>query len=81
MRVKEEDVHKIAFRTHHGHFEFLMMPFGLMNAPATFQAAMNDLFNSYLRKFVLVFFNDILIYSKSWEEHLQQLHLILSILQ
>jgi hypothetical protein len=76
-----EDIEKTAFQTHEGLFEFLVMPFSLTNAPTTFQALMNAVLCPYLRHFILVFFNDILIFSNSWTKHLHHVQLILTALQ
>ena len=81
LRVYEEDIPKTAFRTRYGHFEFTVMPFGLTNAPVVFMDLMNRVCRPYLDKFVIVFIDDILIYSKTKEEHGKHLRLILGLLE
>ena len=81
LRIKPEDIPKIAFRTRYGHYEFTVMPFGLTNAPVAFMDLMNRVFRPYPDKFVVVFIDDILIYSKDKEEHGKHLRTVLQILR
>lgn len=76
--IKSEDVKNIGFRTRFGHYDFLLLPFGLMNAPATSQQIMNELFRPYLGKFVVVFLDNILIYGKTFEEHIDHIRTFLT---
>ena len=81
LKIKEGDIPKSAFRTRYGHYEFLVMPFGLTNAPAAFMDLMNRVFKEYLDKFVIVFIDDILIYSRSRDEHAEHLRVALQTLK
>ena len=81
LRVKDGDVPKIAFRTRYGHYEFLVMPFGLTNAPTAFMDLMNRVFRPYVDQFVVVFIDDILVYSKDAQEHEQHLRIVLETLR
>jgi len=69
VRIKDEDIYKTVFRTRYGHYKFVVMPFGLTNAPAAFMCLMNSVLSKYLDKFVIIFIDDILIYSKNEREH------------
>ena len=79
LRIKGLDTHKITFKTRYGHYEFVVLPFGLTNGPTKFMNLLNSIYQEYLDKFVLIFLNDILIYSKNEEEHNYHLRLALEV--
>ena len=79
--MRDEDIPKTAFKTRYGHYEYTVMSFGLTNAPAVFMDYMNRIFRPYLDKFVIVFIDDILVYSKTEEEHADHLRTVLQILR
>jgi hypothetical protein len=81
VRIKDEDIQKIAFGTRYGHYEFVVVPFGLTNSPTTFMCLMNNVLRKFLDRFILVFVDDILIYSKNREEHEEHLRLLLQVLR
>ena len=81
IKVKDEDIQKTAFRMCYGHYEYSVMPFGVTNAPGVFMEYMNHIFHTYLDQFVVVFIDDILIYSKSEEEHAEHLRVVLQVLK
>ena len=81
LRVREEDITKTAFLTQYSHYEFLVMPFGLIDAPAVLMDLMNQIFHEFLDRFVVIFVDDILIYSPSEEEHEEHLQIVLELLR
>ncbi|CAI7839812.1 unnamed protein product, partial [Closterium sp. NIES-53] len=78
VRIQSEDIPKTAFRTRYGHYEFRVLPFGLTNAPATLQGMMQSIFSDFIDKFLVVFIDDLLVYSRTREEHLKHLELVLA---
>ena len=81
IRIKEEDIPKTGFNTRYGHYKFIVIPFGLTNAPATFNCLMSDIFQEHLDEFVLVFFDDIFVYCKNPKEHEQHVKRVLELLR
>ena len=81
VRIKDEDIFKTTFRTCYGHYEFVVIPFGLTNAPAMFMCLMKNILSNYLDKFVVVFIDDILIYSKNGQEREEHLRIVLQVLR
>ena len=76
VRIKDQDINKTTFQTRYGHYEFIVIPIGLTNPPATFMCLMNNIFSQYLDKFIVVFIDDILVYSKLEEEHDEHLRIV-----
>ena len=81
LQIREGDIAKTAFRSRYGHYEFVVMPFGLTNAPATFMDLMNRVFRPYLDHFVIVFIDDILVYSRNLKQHAKHLKMVLQTLR
>src|SRR5215472_17253661 len=80
-RIAEEDIHKTAFRTRYGHFEYVVLPFGLCNAPATFQKLMHDIFWELLDKSVVIYLDDIIVFSDTYETHKEDLRKVFELIQ
>ena len=81
IRMKTKDILKKSFKTHEGHYEFLFMPFGVTNAPSTFQCLMNSIFKPFLRKFMFLFSYDIIIYKNSYKDHFQHVDRVVKLLE